>query len=82
MRGVFLFLLLLSASYADLKNDLANRYAEGVNTILFFTSEDVICSGHYTFDNFGDKDVHKFYAVFSYDDVPNFSEPVTLEINQ
>ena len=36
---------------------------------------------NYTYDNFGDKDVHKFYAVFSYDDVPNFSEPIFVEIN-
>ena len=35
----------------------------------------------YTYDNFGDKDMHKYYAVFSYDDVPNFSEPVFIEIN-
>ena len=35
----------------------------------------------YTYDNFGDKDIHKYYAVFSYDDVPNFSEPVFIEIN-
>jgi hypothetical protein len=37
---------------------------------------------NYTFDNFGDKEVHKFYAVFTYDDVPNFSKPVFLEINR
>lgn len=35
----------------------------------------------YTYDSFGDKDVHKYYAVFSYDNVPNFSEPTILEIN-
>jgi len=34
---------------------------------------------NYTYDNFGDKMVHKYYAVFSYDDVPNFSEPTFLE---
>lgn len=39
-------------------------------------------SDSYTFDNFGDKSVHKYYAVFSYDDVPNFSQAVTLEINK
>lgn len=38
-------------------------------------------SDNYTYDNFGDKDVHKHYAVFSYDDVPNFSEAAILEIN-
>ncbi len=29
---------------------------------------------NYTYDNFGDKDTTKYYAVFTYDDVPNFSE--------
>jgi len=38
-------------------------------------------SDNYTYDNFGDIDVHKYYAVFSYDDVPNFSEPVYIEVN-
>ncbi len=38
-------------------------------------------SDTYTYDNFGDKEIHKYYAVFSYDDVPNFSEPEFLEIN-
>ena len=38
-------------------------------------------SDNYTYDNFGDKDEYKHYAIFSYDDVPNFSEPVSLEIN-
>ena len=37
---------------------------------------------NYTFDNFGDKKVHKYYAVFSYDDVPNFSDPVSIEVNK
>ncbi|WP_455757670.1 M14 family zinc carboxypeptidase [Sulfurimonas sp.] len=36
---------------------------------------------NYTYDNFGDKDVHKFYAVFAYDDVPNFSKPAFIEVN-
>jgi len=38
-------------------------------------------SDTYTYDNFGDREVHKYYAVFSYDDVPNFSEPKCIEIN-
>ena len=37
---------------------------------------------NYTFDNFGDKSIHKYYGVFSYDDVPNFSKPVFIEINK
>jgi hypothetical protein len=36
---------------------------------------------NYTYDNFGDKDIHKFYAVFSYDDVPNFSKAKYIEVN-
>jgi hypothetical protein len=36
---------------------------------------------NYTYDSFGDKEVHKYYAVYTYDDVPNFSEPTYIEIN-
>lgn len=36
---------------------------------------------NYTYDNFGDIGTHKYYAVFSYDDVPNFSEPASIELN-
>jgi hypothetical protein len=39
-------------------------------------------SDSYTYDNFGDKNIHKYYAVFSYDGVPNFSEAVSLEVNK
>ncbi|WP_457593839.1 M14 family zinc carboxypeptidase [Hydrogenimonas sp.] len=35
-------------------------------------------SDSWTFDDFGALDVKKYYAVFTYDDVPNFSEPVIL----
>ncbi|MFT5660942.1 MAG: carboxypeptidase T [Sulfurimonas sp.] len=37
---------------------------------------------NYTYDNYGDKNIHKYYAVFSYDDVPNFSKAQFIEINQ
>jgi len=33
----------------------------------------------YTYDNFGDRHTTKYYAVFAYDDVPNFSEPAVFE---
>lgn len=33
----------------------------------------------YTYDNFGSLDAEKYYAVFSYDDVPNFSEAAALK---
>jgi len=36
---------------------------------------------NYTYDNFGDKNLHKYYAVFSYDDVPNFSKAQFIEVN-
>jgi len=39
-------------------------------------------SDTYTYDNFGDREMHKYYAVFSYDDVPNFSEVEYIEINK
>ena len=32
----------------------------------------------YTYDNFGAIDESKYYAVFTYDDVPNFSEPSSV----
>lgn len=35
----------------------------------------------YTYDNFASFDKEKYYAVFSYDDVPNFSEPATIQYN-
>ena len=34
---------------------------------------------NYTYDSFGDRHTHKYYAVFAYDDVPNFSAPATFE---
>lgn len=37
---------------------------------------------NYTYDSFGDKDIHKYYAVFSYDDVPNFSKAEFIEVNK
>lgn len=33
---------------------------------------------NYTFDNFANANIEKYYSVFSYDDVPNFSEPVSV----
>ena len=32
----------------------------------------------YTYDNFGNTKIAKYYAIFTYDDVPNYSEPVVL----
>ncbi len=33
----------------------------------------------YTYDNFGDKGTSKYYAVFAYDNVPNYSEPAVVQ---
>ena len=34
---------------------------------------------NWTYDNFGSLDKEKYYAVFAYDNVPNFSEPVIIK---
>jgi len=36
---------------------------------------------NYTYDNFGDTEVSKYYAVFAYDEVPNFAAPAILAYN-
>ncbi|MEA3383137.1 MAG: M14 family zinc carboxypeptidase [Campylobacterota bacterium] len=36
---------------------------------------------NYTFDDFGNVNIDKYYAVFTYDDVPNYSEPVIIKHN-
>ena len=33
----------------------------------------------YTYDDFGATDINKYYAVFTYDDVPNYSQAVIIE---
>lgn len=32
----------------------------------------------YTYDSFGNPNIPKYYSIFSYDDVPNYSAPSTL----
>ncbi|NQY25126.1 MAG: peptidase [Campylobacteraceae bacterium] len=32
----------------------------------------------FTYDEFGSKDISKYYAIFTYDDVPNYSKPVFI----
>lgn len=34
---------------------------------------------NYTYDDFGSKEKNKYFAIFTYDDVPNYSKPVILE---
>ena len=57
--------LLFSSVHADFKSELSDRYAQGVNAILFFTSEDIISSGHYTFDD-SDTTLNTHFIPFTY----------------
>ncbi len=34
---------------------------------------------NYTYDNFGNINIDKYYAIFTYDNVPNYSEPITTK---
>jgi len=34
---------------------------------------------NYTYDNFGNIKISKYYAVFTYDNVPNYSKPIIIE---
>jgi carboxypeptidase T len=34
---------------------------------------------NYTYDDFGALDIDKYYAIFTYDEVPNYSEPIILK---
>jgi len=36
-------------------------------------------SDNYTYDDFGNINISKYYAVFTYDNVPNYSEPIIIE---
>ncbi len=34
---------------------------------------------NYTYDDFGAKDIAKYYSIFTYDDVPNYSTPIIIK---
>ena len=36
---------------------------------------------NYTYDNFGATDIEKYYAVYTYDEVPNYSKPIIIKYN-
>ncbi len=54
-----------------------NRFRKPTNAF----DGDKIYAGNdsYTYDNFGNPDIAKYYAVFTYDNVPNYSKPVIIE---
>jgi len=69
-KVILLLSLLYIPSYADFKSDLADQYARGLNAILFFTSEDIISSGHYKFDAFdGTLDSHFIPFFYNFKDL-------------
>jgi len=34
---------------------------------------------NYTYDDFGAKDINKYFSIFTYDDVPNYSKPIIVK---
>lgn len=66
MKKLLILLSFLTlSSYADTKSTLANEYTRSLNAILFFTSEDLISSGHYTFHAF-DATLDSYFFPFKY----------------
>jgi len=65
--------LILSQGHADITNELENSYVKGVNTILFFTSEDIISSGSYEFSNEDETlDTHFFPLTYHFESDSDF----------
>ena len=65
--------LILSQANADLLNEAENAYVKGVNSILFFTSEDIISSGSYEFSSEDETlDTHFFPLTYHFDSNSDF----------
>ena len=65
--------LILSQANADLLNEAENAYVKGVNSILFFTSEDIISSGSYEFSSENETlDTHFFPVTYHFDSDSDF----------
>ena len=56
-----------------MKNAYREPYSTHDGQKLFAGMDD------YTFDDFGALDIDKYYAIFTYDEVPNYSKPVILK---
>jgi len=65
--------LILSQANADLLNEAENAYVRGVNSILFFTSEDIISSGSYEFSSEDETlDTHFLPITYHFDSDSDF----------
>ena len=58
-------IFMLTQAQADLKNDFENIYVKAANTLLFFTSENIISSGSYEFGS-SDKTLKTTFLPFTY----------------
>lgn len=58
-----------------IKNPFREPYSSQDGQKLYAGKDD------YTYDDFGAMDIDKYYAIFTYDDVPNYSKPIILKYN-
>jgi hypothetical protein len=66
-------MLALSQVHADFKNELEDAYLKAANSILFFTSEDIISSGSYEFTNEDETlDTRFFPLTYHFDNESDF----------
>ncbi len=77
---------MIKLSWDDIGDEALNGYYVVRNTFhtpKHFMDGVKIYGGKdtWTYDNFASFDKEKHYAVFTYDDVPNFSEPTTIKYN-
>ncbi|RLF41946.1 MAG: hypothetical protein DRN17_08195 [Thermoplasmata archaeon] len=65
--------LILSQAHADLLNEAENAYVKAANSLLFFTSEDIISSGSYEFSNEDETlDTYFFPLTYHFDSDSDF----------
>ncbi len=77
---------MIKLSWDGIEDDALNGYYVVRNTFhtpKHFMDGVKIYGGKdtWTYDNFASFDKEKYYAVFTYDDVPNFSEPAMIKYN-
>jgi hypothetical protein len=77
---------MIKLNWDAVKNENVTGYyvvRNSFHTPKHFTDGVKIYGGRdtYTYDNFASMDIEKYYAVFTYDNVPNFSEGATVKYN-